>query len=280
MKKHSIFYLCCGLFCLLTGYSPAQTFNVASYNLRLNTASDGINAWPKRTEAVKALIQYHDFDIFGTQEGFAGQLKDLAILPEYAYIGVGRDDGKKAGEHSAIFYKKSRFEVLAKGDFWLSETPEKPSKGWDATCCNRICSWGKFKEKKTGKIFFFFSVHFDHQGVEARRQSGLLMVSKMQAIAQKNPIICVGDFNSDPSTEQIKTLQGFLQDAYLYSASKPYGPVGTFNGFDANAPLDKRIDYVFVDKHFAVEKYAALTDTYQHLYPSDHLPVVCKIKFL
>ncbi len=261
------------------GYSHAQSFNVASYNLRLNTASDGINAWPNRKEAVKALVQYHDFDIFGIQEGFVGQLKDLATN-EYAYIGVGRDDGKEAGEHSAIFYKKSRFEVIDKGDFWLSETPEKPSKGWDATCCNRICSWGKFKDKQTGNIFFFFSVHFDHQGVEARRQSGLLMVNKMQTIAQNNPIICVGDFNSDPSTEQIKTLQGFLQDAYLFSQTKPYGAIGTFNGFDANAPLDKRIDYVFVDKNFVVEKYAALTDTYQHLYPSDHLPVVCKIKFL
>ncbi|MFN8353942.1 MAG: endonuclease/exonuclease/phosphatase family protein [Spirosomataceae bacterium] len=272
------YILCVFLLIFSTVSTQAQTLNVASYNLRLNTASDGINAWPNRKEAVKALIEYHDFDIFGTQEGFVGQLKDIATLEGYAYIGVGRDDGKEAGEHSAIFYKKSRFEVLDKGDFWLSETPDKPSKGWDATCCNRICSWGKFKEKTSGKIFYFFSVHFDHQGVEARRQSGFLMVSRMKQIAKQTPLICVGDFNSDPETEQIKTLQGFLQDAYLISKKKPYGPVGTFNGFQANAPLDKRIDYVFVDKHFVVHTYAALTDTYQHLYPSDHLPVVCRVQ--
>ena len=114
-------------------------------------------------------VRYHDFDIFGTQEGFLEQLTDLLEMNEYEYTGHGRDDGKDAGEHSAIFYKKDRFKLLDSGDFWLSETPDKPGLGWDVTCCNRICSWAKFRDLGTSKEFFFFSVHFDHQGIIARK---------------------------------------------------------------------------------------------------------------
>ncbi|MDI9880609.1 endonuclease/exonuclease/phosphatase family protein [Flectobacillus longus] len=275
MKK--ILGLIVGL--LLLQEASSQTLNVATYNLRLNTAGDGINAWPNRKEEVKKLIRYHEFDIFGTQEGFAGQLKDLVEMPEYTYTGVGRDDGKEAGEHSAIVYRKDKFKLLEHGDFWLSQTPDKPSKGWDATCCNRICSWGKFKEVKSGKTFYFFSVHFDHQGVEARRQSGFLMVQKIKEIAKNTPAICVGDFNSTPDTEQIKIMQASLGDSYLVTKMPPYGPVGTFNGFKHDAPLKDRIDYIFVDKHFEVLKYAVLTDAYDSKYPSDHQPVVIKTVF-
>lgn len=275
MKK--ILGLIAGL--LFMQEASSQTLNVATYNLRLNTAGDGINAWPNRKEEVKKLIRYHEFDIFGTQEGFAGQLKDLVEMPEYTYTGVGRDDGKEAGEHSAIVYRKDKFKLLEHGDFWLSQTPDKPSKGWDATCCNRICSWGKFKEIKSGKTFYFFSVHFDHQGVEARRQSGFLMVQKIKEIAKNTPAICVGDFNSTPDTEQIKIMQASLGDSYLVTKMPPYGPVGTFNGFKHDAPLKDRIDYIFVDKHFEVLKYAVLTDAYDNKYPSDHQPVVIKTVF-
>lgn len=116
---------------------------------------DGVNAWPNRKEMVKGLIRFHDFDIFGTQEGFKHMLDGIAELDGYAYIGAGRDDGEDAGEHSAIFYKTSRFDLLDKGNFWFSETPDVPGKGWDATCCNRICSWGKFRDKESGKVFYF-----------------------------------------------------------------------------------------------------------------------------
>ncbi|HEV7378676.1 MAG TPA: endonuclease/exonuclease/phosphatase family protein, partial [Dyadobacter sp.] len=163
--------ICLLLSCGIIQGASAQkntTLNVASYNLRYNNQGDGINAWPNRKENVKALIKYHEFDIFGVQEALAGQLKDVAELNEFGYIGKGRDDGKEGGEHSAIFYKKDRFKLLKSGDFWLSETPEKPGKGWDATCCNRICSWGKFTDLQTKKDFYFFNVHFDHQGIEAR----------------------------------------------------------------------------------------------------------------
>jgi endonuclease/exonuclease/phosphatase family metal-dependent hydrolase len=253
-----------------------STINIASYNLRYNTPNDGINAWPNRKENVKGLIRFHEFDIFGTQEVLIGQLRDVAELNEFAFLGKGRDDGKEGGEHSAIFYKKDRFKVLKSGDFWLSETPDKPGLGWDATCCNRICSWAKFQDLNTKKEFYFFNVHFDHQGVEARRQSGYLMVKKMKEIAGNAPTILTGDFNSTPETEQIKTIQTLLNDSHEVTEQPAYGPKGTFNSFKFDAAMDKRIDYIFVSKPIKVLKYGVLTDAKEQRYPSDHQPVVIK----
>lgn len=249
---------------------------VATYNLRMNTPKDGINAWPNRKEEVKGLIRFHEFDIFGTQEGFMGQLKDVCELDEYAYTGHGREDGKEAGEHSAIFYRKDRFKLLGSGDFWLREKPDEPGLGWDATCCNRICSWGKFRDLETSKEFFFFCAHFDHQGVVARIESAKLMVQKIQEIAGDYPVICVGDFNSTPETEQIKTMQTLLSDSRQVSQMPPYGPEGTFNSFNFNAPMDKIIDYIFVSKQIDVLKYGVLTDNKNQRFPSDHQPVMIK----
>ena len=272
-----LLFICLLLSSLAYGQKNAVPLRVATYNLRMNTPNDGPNAWPNRADMVRGLIRYHDFDVFGTQEGFIGQLKDVAELPGYAFVGRGRDDGKEAGEHSAIFYRKARLQVLQTGDFWLSETPDKPGLGWDATCCNRICTWARFKDLETKKDFYFFSVHFDHQGVEARRQSGLLMVRKIKEIAGSAPVICVGDLNSTPDTEQVQTMQTLLRDAYRTTAQPPYGPVGTFQGFKADAPLQDRIDYIFVSPSVEVLDYAALTDTLHGRYPSDHLPVVATV---
>jgi endonuclease/exonuclease/phosphatase family metal-dependent hydrolase len=258
----------------------AQTtapLQIATYNLRYNNPKDSVNAWPNRKEWVKSLIRYHEFDIFGTQEGLRSQLNDLAEMTEFAFLGKGREDGKQAGEHSAIFYRKNRFKVLQSGDFWLSETPDKPSLGWDATCCNRICSWAQFSDLKTKKTFYFFSVHFDHQGVIARRESGKLMVQKIKEIAKNEPAICVGDFNSTPDTEQIKAMQTLLQDAHQVAKMPPYGPEGTFNAFKFNAPMGDRIDYIFVSKQIGVQKYGVLSDSKEQRYPSDHLPVVIEV---
>lgn len=263
---------------LQSTFAQKNTINVASYNLRYNTANDGVNAWPNRKENVKGLIRFHEFDIFGVQEALIGQLKDVAELTEFAFYGKGRDDGKEGGEHSAIFYKKDRFKALQSGDFWLSETPDKPGKGWDATCCNRIASWVKFQDLLSKNEFYFFNVHFDHQGVEARRQSGHLMVRKISEIAGKSTVILTGDFNSTPETEQIKTIQGLLNDSHEVTKQPPYGPEGTFNSFKFDAPMDKRIDYIFVSKNINVLKYGVLTDAKEQRYPSDHQPVLIKVE--
>ncbi|MBC8156169.1 MAG: endonuclease/exonuclease/phosphatase family protein [Bacteroidetes bacterium] len=267
----------CGAMLATVAFSQINApVNFASYNLRFNNPNDGPNAWPNRKEVVKNLIRFHEFDVFGVQEALRDQLNDLAGMSEFAFLGKGRDDGREAGEHSAIFYKKDRFTVLKSGDFWLSETPDKPGKGWDATCCNRICSWAKFQDKTTKKSFYFFSVHFDHQGVVARRESGKLMVQRMKTIATDAPIICVGDLNSTPDTEQVKHIQMLLNDSYTVSALPPYGPIGTFNGFKMTAPLADRIDYIFVSKPVQVLKYGVSSDSNDQRYPSDHLPVVIK----
>ncbi|GAA4438401.1 endonuclease/exonuclease/phosphatase family protein [Ravibacter arvi] len=276
------------LACLLAGVMtacssvkrrPVNYLNVASYNLRYDTKNDGINAWSNRKDQVNALIRYHDFDLFGTQEGLRHQLDDITRMRDYRYTGSGRDDGKKAGEHSAIFYKRDRFRLLDEGDFWLRETPETPGKGWDATCCNRIVSWAKFKDLLTKKEFFFFNAHFDHQGVVARKESGKLIVSKIREIAGTTPVILTGDFNSTPETEQIHTIGQLLKDTRQVTQAPAYGPEGTFNSFDWDAPLDRRIDYVFVSDAFEVLRYAVLTDALHKRYPSDHQPVAVQLVF-
>ena len=277
MKQFIILSLLCCAVCIVCNGQDNLPLRVATYNLRLDTKSDSLNAWPYRKDKVKALIQYHDLDVVGTQEGFHHQLQGICELPEYAYTGAGRDDGKNEGEHSAIIYKKDRFEILESGNFWLSETPDVPGKGWDATCCNRICSWAKFKEKKTGKTFYFFNVHFDHQGKIARQESGKLMVKKMKEITKGNTVICTGDFNSTPETEQIKLLSEYLHDSRIVTKSPPYGPEGTFTHRFGNPIGPGRIDFIFVSNNIDVLKYAHVTDNDGKYYPSDHIPVIADI---
>ena len=157
MKKLIIFV---SLLFLAMAYGKAEdkeVLKIATFNLRMDTPSDGENAWFHRKDMVNDLIRFYGFDLFGTQEGFTHQLNDILRLSDYRFIGVGRDDGKDAGEHCAIFYRSDRFKVLDQGDFWLSEHPEKPGRGWDGTCCNRICTWGKFEDLKNHKQFYFFN---------------------------------------------------------------------------------------------------------------------------
>lgn len=152
-------YLWLLLFCIESVHSFSQEIITATFNVRLQTATDSGNLWITRVPNVIALIRFHKFEVFGTQEGFRNQLDDIRKgLPEFQYYGAGRDDGKEKGEHSAIFFRKERFTLLSKGDFWLSQTPDQPSFGWDATCCHRICSWVHLNDKKTGKNFYF-SMH-------------------------------------------------------------------------------------------------------------------------
>jgi endonuclease/exonuclease/phosphatase family metal-dependent hydrolase len=259
--------------------TAAPTIEVATYNLRYNNPGDGPNAWPARKEMVKALIRYHEFDILGTQEGLAGQIADLAQMEEFEHVGVGRDDGRGAGEHSAIFFRKSRFALLGKGDFWLSETPERPSFGWDAKCCHRLASWARLRDRASGRELYVFSVHFDHEGEVARRESAKLLLRKIAEISRGEAAICVGDFNSTPETVQIQAMSTAMRDAFRVSKAPPYGPQGTFNNFRLDADMTERIDYIFVDKHIEVLKYAVLSDSLDRRYPSDHHPVVARLQF-
>ena len=253
----------------------AQTYNMATYNLRFDNKNDEGNLWKDRMPYVAALIRYHDFDVLGTQEGLPNQLNDLlANLPAYARYGKGRDDGSDKGEHSAIFYKKDKFKALASGDFWLSETPDKPGLGWDATCCNRICSWLLLQDKKTKKQFYFFNVHFDHQGQIARRESSKLILQKIKEIANGQPAILTGDFNADRSAEPYQLIKksNLLRDSYD-DVKDPYENNASFNGFKNAGKRKDVIDHVFISRQWKALKWGILTDTYFGKFPSDHFPV-------
>ena len=268
-------------FFLLISFSLfSQQINVVTFNIRFNTENDGINAWPNRIEMATGLLKFHEADLFGLQEALHGQILDVQKnMPGFEWFGVGRDDGEKGGEFSPVFYNKSKFILIESGTFWLSETPEKPSKGWDAAL-NRVVTWGKFKSKVTGKMFYYYNTHFDHRGDEARKKSAELIIKKIREMAGNSgyPVILTGDFNLTPETEGIANIRKYLRDSREITVAPPYGPVGTFNSFDWNAPMKDRIDYVFVNEMVDVLKYAALTDSKEMRWPSDHLPVFAKIQ--
>ncbi|MYM97956.1 endonuclease/exonuclease/phosphatase family protein [Duganella vulcania] len=267
------------LLLLLAPMAFAQVdLNVATYNLRYDNPDDGKNVWPARRDAVRALVRYHEFDLWGTQEGLANQLKDLDALGDFARVGAGRDDGRDAGEHSAIFYRSARFALEDHGDFWLSATPEKPSLGWDARCCKRIATWARLRDKPTGQVFVVLNAHFDHEGVVARRESAQLLLQRGRALAGALPLIVMGDFNSTPDSEAYATIGAALRDARGISQTPPYGPVATFNDFDVTRPARERIDYIFLSPQWQVLRYAVLTDSVDARYPSDHFPVVTRLR--
>ena len=281
MKKLIIFV---SLLFLAMAYGKAEdkeVLKIATFNLRMDTPSDGENAWFHRKDMVNDLIRFYGFDLFGTQEGFTHQLNDILRLSDYLFIGVGRDDGKDAGEHCAIFYRSDRFKVLDQGDFWLSEHPEKPGRGWDGTCCNRICTWGKFEDLKNHKQFYFFNVHYEYEGDVARRESSNLMISRIKSIAGNQPVFLTGDFNAFPTEEPIRILNdsGFLNDSYKITKEAPFGPVCTYHGYDSTIKTEERLDYIWVTDSIQIDKYGVLTNTLYGHTPSDHFPVMVVAEF-
>jgi endonuclease/exonuclease/phosphatase family metal-dependent hydrolase len=281
------------LLSLISAVTPAyaQRFNIGTYNLRYANHGDSMhgNGWGQRLPVIAAQIRFHDFDIFGTQEGLHHMLEGLRdSLPDYTYIGIGRDDGKIAGEHSAIFYKTGKFKLLDHGDFWLSDVPDRPNKGWDAVL-PRICTWGKFREISTGFVFYMFNLHMDHVGVRARAESAKLVLLKIKEFSAGTPVILTGDFNVDQTNESYRLINesGVLKDCYELSPIR-LATNGTFNNFQADGKTDSRIDHIFVSRQFKVERYGILTDTYRApgdngkysaRTPSDHFPVEATVEY-
>lgn len=256
-----------------------QSIRIITYNIRLNLPEDGENAWPNRKNQVVALLRFHQPDIFGLQEALIDQIEDIhSKLPMMNWVGVGRDDGKEAGEYSPLFYDSRRFTSLKEGWFWLSETPEKRSLGWDAAC-NRTCTWVLLKELKTKQKFMVFNTHFDHLGVKARLESAKLILQKIKELNTGHlPVILTGDFNMTPDQEPISVLTTELIDSKSVTSESPYGPIGTFNGFKFDNILKDRIDYIYVSTNIKVKQYAVLTDSKDLCYPSDHLPVFVNLE--
>jgi len=253
--------------------------SVLTYNIRYDNPGDGDDAWPKRRYHLAAQLRFFAPDIFGIQEGLHRQLVYLnEQLPAYTRVGVGRDDGREAGEYSALFFLKKRFGLIASGTFWLSETPDSVSKGWDAAL-PRICTYARLHDSLAGKNVWVFNTHFDHIGVEARRRSAELIVKK---IREKNTageqVVLMGDFNAVPQDEPIAVLTREMLDARAVSGEPPFGPEGTFNGFKFGEPVEKRIDDIFLSGMvLKVKQHAVLSDSRNCHYPSDHLPVLARM---
>lgn len=265
------------------GYPKARelTLKVSSYNIRYDAPKDieTGNGWDVRKPYLAKVILDHDFDIVGTQEGDSAQLVDMKdLLPGYDYVGHPYG-GRTHDLHScAIFYKKSKYDLLDEGVFWFSETPDEPSIGWDASD-RRICYWAKFKDVETDIEFYFFTAHFYWRMHLAKENSGPLMTRKVREIAGDAPVISTGDYNSLSNTSQIQSILTELRDAYVITETPPVGPEDTnLGGGIFQGEPEGRIDFIFVSDHFKVMNYATLTDTYgDDRYPSDHLPIVSEL---
>ena len=272
MKKTLILILS-GLFFVFNSCSNSpENINIMTYNIRLDTEADGINMWDNRKEGVLSIIKEESVDILGIQEGLPSQIEYLSKeLDGYSMIGEGRDGGNN-GEYSAIYYRNKKMSLIQTETFWLSETPEMPSIGWDAAI-NRIVTLGIFKIKKSKKELIVYNTHFDHIGKIAREKSvGVILNHIKENDFQNRPLIVMGDFNLSPEDLPIELLSKELNDSFKLFPVK--NPVGTFNGFDLDSKLLDRIDYIFT-KNIKITNYKHLNKKLSSgLWPSDHLPIL------
>ncbi len=268
-------------FSLFAGFHTyAQTHRFATFNIRWDNQGDAGNLWKDRAPHVMHLIQFHQIGLFGTQETLVHQLKQINEGLGFLSIGVGRDDGKEKGEFSPIHYDPKQYSLEDSGTFWLSPTPDTPSKGWDAAL-NRICTWGRFKSKE-GTRFYVFNIHYDHIGQQAREESSKLVAQKIKEInREKLPVVWMGDFNVKPDNAAYQTIVSnpTWKDARLISKIPSYGPAGTFTGFEWDRMPDGIIDHIFVQGKIEVLRHGILTDNYGKKYPSDHFPVLVELSF-
>ena len=262
----SLFLLCLPLFSLCSsgndepepapapGKEWLDPIRVATYTIQYDNSSDQDNKWTTRRDLLRQLLQSEKFDIFGAQEPYLTQIKDIEpFLDGYTWVGenVIGDKTAQRRHYNPVFYRKDKFEVLDMGSFWYSETPSAPgSKGWDSYS-PRMCNWVHFRIRANGREFYHFNSHFDHIGTTARAESAKLLVAKVREIAGGKPAFCTGDFNSNQNTEAYKTIagSGILADSYVRCPSKTNGDWPTYNGYkyiSTPPAAASRIDHVFV----------------------------------
>jgi endonuclease/exonuclease/phosphatase family metal-dependent hydrolase len=267
---------------------------VMSFNIRYGTADDGENHWDKRKDLVCELLRWQHPDVLGLQEALRSQIDDIrTALPEYAEIGVGRDDGKTKGEYSAILYRKDRFDVGDSGTFWLSDTPEVPGSITWGNACTRVCTWGRLVPKPSGRPFYMFNTHLDHVSQPAREKGIALIVSRLRDRKHQDPVILTGDFNVGESNSVVRYLKGELPPGGANNGlskaplplvdtfrllHKDASDVGTFHGFKGDRSGNK-IDYIFAQPGVEVLKAEILHDNKDNRYPSDHFPITAAIRF-
>ncbi|HNR09089.1 MAG TPA: endonuclease/exonuclease/phosphatase family protein [Saprospiraceae bacterium] len=265
-------------------HSFAQTLQVMSFNIRYDNPQDGENRWDNRKKNLASMLRFYEVDLCGMQEALIHQIRDLkAALPEYEYIGKGRDDGREAGEFSPIFYRKDRIRVLESGTFWLSPSPDTPSRGWDAML-PRVVTWAKIKTIKGNKTAYVFNTHYDHMGEIARRESSNLLLRKIAEMAGKSRVVVTGDFNAIPSQDPIRILldtsnPGHLTDTESLTRQEHFGPYSTFNGFEAMEQEGRHIDYIFLKnfKKMQVLRHGTLSNTWSGRFASDHHAVLAEL---
>lgn len=263
---------------------PDIPLKTMSFNIRYDNQGDGINVWENRKDLVAQTIKFHDIDICGLQEVLDHQLQNLAeMLPEYDWIGVGRDDGAKKGEYAPVFFRSDRLKLLESGFFWLSETPEiAGSFGWDAAC-TRIVTWGKFSFLNSGEEFYFFNTHFDHVGQVARENSAGLLLEKINSMTSFEPVFVTGDFNCTEENKAYSILTSGkedvskLQDSQKLSENGHYGGTQTFNGFKPDLRPNNIIDYIFVRNTGPVLNHGIIADRWDGRFVSDHYPVLAEV---
>ncbi len=271
------------LLALAVSIQAQDPLNLMTFNIRLNLASDSLNAWPYRRDKVSSQVLFHEAHIVGVQEALPAQMNDMKEdLKQYRSTGVARDDGKEKGEFSAIFFDTIRLQLLQTATFWLSETPAVAgSKGWDASY-PRIVTWAKFKDRKTKKVFYCFNTHFDHMGKVARRESALMLKRRVQEIAGKYPTIITGDFNAIATDEPIRILLDSTQtdrfiDSKAISRMSHYGPTTTFTAFKNITQDGPLIDYIFIKNKVQVLQHATLSQVWNNRFASDHFAVFAKV---
>lgn len=269
-----------GFLFLITGCQSSARFSVMTYNLRLDIAVDGDNAWTHRKDLLVGQLLTVRPDIFGVQEARPNQMKYIGqAMENYGFIGHGRDGGNK-GEYSAIFYNRTVFSVEMYNTFWLSDTPTEKSMGWDAAF-PRICTYGLFTNIKTGKKIWVVNTHLDHMGIQAREKGMALILAKINTLNSHGfPVILMGDFNAEPDDTLIRELSVQMLDAKSISKNTPLGPNATFNAFQPIEEATRRIDYIMLSptSGFTVKNYVTVYEENAPQYPSDHFPVVAYLK--
>jgi endonuclease/exonuclease/phosphatase family metal-dependent hydrolase len=263
--------------------SGQPPLKIMTFNIRFDNPRDSPNHWQSRKDRLVSQILYHDVDLLGVQEALYHQVVYMQqSMPQYKFVGVGRDDGATRGEFSGIFYRPDRLRLLDSSTFWLSLQPHVPgSRSWDAAI-TRIVTWARFYDLESGRVFLHFNTHFDHIGKEARLKSAELVLEKIKDLADTLPVVLTGDLNAGPDDPPILLLtnqadkRGLL-DSKALSTSGHYGPQGTFNGFGPGETDEHPIDYILLKGPWRVVKHATISQTWQGRFASDHFAVVASL---
>ena len=271
-----------------TDRTTLPPIKVMSFNIRYGAANDGENSWSKRTELVLETIRVFDPDLLGAQEVLDFQADFLRDhLPEYGFVGVGRDDGQRKGEFTPIFYRKSRFELTDSGHFWLSETPETPgSKSWDSSL-PRIVTWVALVDRSANhQPLGYANTHWDHRGPQARLESAKLMRERADALELELPLIITGDFNSIETLEPYAVLvegrdseRPPLVDSYRAAHPERSANESSSSRWTGRRQ-GSRIDWILHSHHFTTLQSVINYTNDRGRYPSDHYPVQAVIRLL